>query len=277
VLVTDLRTAEMIKYASNAFLATRISFMNEVAQICESVGADVREVAAGMGMDKRIGPHFLNAGIGFGGSCFPKDVLALAHMGEAAGCAPRLLRATLAINRDARTRFVCKIERALGTLAGATIAVWGLAFKPDTDDLREAPSLEIIRALQSLGATVRAYDPVAMRAARPLLPGVTLCIDPYEAARGADAVALVTDWAAFRHIDFLRLRDMMRRPVLMDGRNLYNAAELRALGVIYDGIGLPSVPARSETPTDRHRQTIRLTETGKELSVTRIDQHIAAD
>jgi UDPglucose 6-dehydrogenase len=277
VLVTDLRTAEMIKYAANAFLATRISFMNEVAQICESVGADVREVAAGMGMDRRIGPHFLNAGIGFGGSCFPKDVLALAHMGEGSGCTPRLLRATLAINRDARQRFVGKIAASLGTLEGATVAVWGLAFKPDTDDLREAPALEIIRTLQSQGATVRAYDPVAMDAACVLLPGVTMCDDAYAAAEGADAVLLVTEWAAFRRIDFRRLHATMRRPVLIDGRNLYDAAELRAVGFIYDGVGLPSVPARTETPTDRHRQTIRLTEMGEELSMTRIDQPIAAD
>ncbi len=274
VLVTDLRTAEMIKYASNAFLATRISFMNEVAQICESVGADVTGVAAGMGMDKRIGPHFLNAGIGFGGSCFPKDVLALAHMGEAAGCTPRLLHATLAINRDARTRFVGKVQDSLGTLAGATIAVWGLAFKPDTDDLREAPSLEIIRALQAQGTTVRAYDPVAMDAARPLLPGVTMCPDAYSAAEGADAVLLVTEWAAFRHIDFRRLRETMCRPVLVDGRNLYDAAELRTLGFIYDGVGLPSLLA---TPTYHNGETVRPTEMNEGVPATRAYQHIAAD
>jgi len=247
VLVTDLRTAEMIKYASNAFLATRISFMNEVAQICESVGADVRGVAAGMGMDKRIGPHFLNAGIGFGGSCFPKDVLALAHMAEDAGCPPQLLRATLAINHDARTRFVGKVERALGTLAGATVAVWGLAFKPDTDDLREAPSLEIIRALQARGATVRAHDPVAMDAARPLLPGVTLCADPYEAARGADAVALITDWAEFKGLDLARVSWTLRRPILIDGRNIYDPEAVAALGFTYHGMGVRSATAVAGT------------------------------
>jgi UDPglucose 6-dehydrogenase len=240
VLVTDLRTAEMIKYASNAFLAARISFMNEVARICESVGADVRGVAAGMGMDKRIGPHFLAAGIGFGGSCFPKDVLALAHMAAEGGAPAPLLDATLAINRDARQRFVQKIERSLGTLEGATVAVWGLAFKPETDDLREAPSLEIIGMLEAQGATVRAYDPVAMAAARALLPGVAMCADPYEAARGADAVALVTDWAEFKGLDLARVARAMRRPVLMDGRNLYDPETAAALGFAYHGMGVQS-------------------------------------
>jgi UDPglucose 6-dehydrogenase len=240
VLVTDLRTAEMIKYASNAFLATRISFINEVARICEATGADVKGVAAGMGMDRRIGPYFLNAGIGFGGSCFPKDVLALAHMAGEGGCPSPLLDATLAINRDARTRFVQKIERTLGTLEGATIAVWGLAFKPDTDDLREAPSLEIVRALQSQGATVRAYDPVAMEAARPLLPGVAFCADPYEAARGAEAVALITDWSEFKELDLARVSREMRRPIMMDGRNMYDPDAIAALGFAYHGMGVPA-------------------------------------
>jgi len=258
VLITDLRTAEMIKYASNAFLATRISFMNEVAQICESVGADVRGVAAGMGMDRRIGPHFLNAGIGFGGSCFPKDVLALAHMAEEAGCTPRLLNATLETNRDARTRFVGKVQDSLGTLAGATIAVWGLAFKPDTDDLREAPSLEIIRALQAQGATVRAYDPVAMDAARPLLPGVTLCADPYEAARGADAVALITDWAEFKAVDLTRVSRTLRRPILIDGRNVYDPDAVVALGFAYHGMGVRSATVVAGTIDKRPWHPARL-------------------
>jgi UDPglucose 6-dehydrogenase len=258
VLVTDLRTAEMIKYASNAFLATRISFMNEVAQICESVGADVRGVAAGMGMDKRIGPHFLNAGIGFGGSCFPKDVMALAHMAEEGGCSSPLLHAALEINRDARRRFVRKIEESLGTLAGATIAVWGLAFKPDTDDLREAPSLEIIPALQSLGATVRAYDPVAMEAARPLLRGVTLCADPYEAARGADAVALITDWTEFTGLDLARVARTLRRPIIVDGRNVYDPDAAAALGFAYHGMGVRSAAPVAVTINDTPDHPVRL-------------------
>lgn len=244
VLVIDLRTAEMIKYASNAFLAARISFMNEVSQICESVGADVKGVAVGMGMDERIGPHFLNAGIGFGGSCFPKDVMALAHMAEEGECPAPMLRATLETNRSARTHFVAKVQDSLGTLTGATVAVWGLAFKPDTDDLREAPSLEIIRALQARGARVRAHDPVAMDAARPLLPGVTLCADPYEAATGADAVLLVTEWRTFKAIDLRHLRSLMRRPVVVDGRNLYDAREMREIGFTYAGVGVAGAATR---------------------------------
>jgi UDPglucose 6-dehydrogenase len=240
---TDLRTAEMIKYASNAFLATRISFMNEIAHICESAGADVRGVAAGMGLDKRIGPHFLNAGIGFGGSCFPKDVLALAHMADAGGQYPELLHATLAINRDARQRFVRKLEQAVGTLNGVTIAVWGLAFKPETDDLREAPAIEIIQALLARGARVRAYDPEAMEGARALLPGVTYCADPYDAARGADAIALITEWSEFKTIDLSRVRHLMRHPIIVDGRNVYDPAAMAALGFRYSGIGVPSVHA----------------------------------
>jgi UDPglucose 6-dehydrogenase len=243
VLITDLRSAEMIKYASNAFLATRISFMNEVARTCESAGADVREVAAGMGLDKRIGPHFLNAGIGFGGSCFPKDVQALAHMATVANCEPQLLRSVLTINHEARTRFIAKIEDALGTLKGATVAIWGLAFKPDTDDLREAPAIEIIRALQERGATVRAYDPVAMDAAQALLPGVTYCADAYEAARGADVVALVTEWREFREIDLARVARLLRRRILIDGRNLYDAQNVARAGISYEGMGVQGAHA----------------------------------
>ncbi len=242
ILITDLRTAEMIKYASNAFLATRISFINEVAQICEVLGADVRQVAQGMGLDRRIGHHFLNAGIGFGGSCFPKDVQALEYMAEEADCHPQLLRAVLDINRDSRRAFVRKLERLLGGLEGATVAVWGLAFKPNTDDLREAPALDIIGALVARGARVRAYDPAAMAGARALLAGeraVAFCPDPYAAAAGADAVALVTEWNEFKGLDLARVREGMARPVLVDGRNLYDPRELAALGFIYRGVGLP--------------------------------------
>ena len=238
LLITDLRTAEMIKYASNAFLATRISFMNEVARVCEGMGADVRDVAAGMGLDKRIGPHFLNAGIGFGGSCFPKDVMALASMAREVGAEPQLLDAVLEINRESRYTVIHKLERILGSLCGAKIAVWGLTFKPNTDDLREAPSVDIIRELRRQGAIVRAYDPVAMDAARALLPGVTMCANPFTAARGADAVILVTEWAGFKGVDLARIRRIMRRPVLMDGRNIYDPQSLRALGFTYEGIGI---------------------------------------
>ncbi len=243
LLITDRRTAEMIKYASNAFLAARISFINEVAHICEGLGADVRQVAEGMGLDKRIGPYFLNAGIGFGGSCFPKDVMALEFMAEEADCHPQLLHAVLEINRDSRRSFIRKLNRLLGTLEGATIALWGLAFKPETDDLREAPSLEVIRDLLARGAVVRAYDPVAMAATQHLFPSITYCTDPYEAAMGADAVALITDWNEFKGVDLERVRDAMRRPVLLDGRNLYDPHEIAALGFTYCGVGVPSPPA----------------------------------
>jgi len=243
-LITDLRTAEMIKYASNAFLATRISFINEVARICEGVDADVRQVAAGMGMDKRIGPHFLNAGIGFGGSCFPKDVMALAHMAEAAGCVPQLLHAVLEINREGRRSIVTRLTRLLGTLEGATIAIWGLAFKPETDDLREAPAIEIVRTLRACGATVRAYDPVAMGGAQTLLPDVTMCADAYSAAEGADAVVLVTEWEMFKSVNFRRLHAIMRRPVLMDARNMYDGREMREIGFTYAGVGVAGAATR---------------------------------
>jgi UDPglucose 6-dehydrogenase len=243
LLITDRRTAEMIKYASNAFLAARISFINEVAHICEGLGADVRQVAEGMGLDKRIGPYFLDAGIGFGGSCFPKDVMALEFMAEEADCHPQLLHAVLEINRDSRRSFIRKLNRLLGTLEGATIALWGLAFKPETDDLREAPSLEVIRDLLARGAVLRAYDPVAMAATQALFPSITYCADPYEAAMGADAVALITDWNEFKGVDLARVRDVMRRPVLLDGRNLYDPHEIAALGFTYCGVGVPSPPA----------------------------------
>ncbi len=241
IIVTDLRTAEMIKYASNAFLATRISFINEVAQICENLGADIRQVSLGMGLDRRIGPQFLNAGIGFGGSCFPKDVRALEYMAEDAGCHPQLLRAVLEINRDGRRRFVRKLNNLVGSLRGSTIAILGLTFKPDTDDLREAPALDIVRDLLARGATVRAYDPVAMDYARELLPTVIFCEDVYEAVWQADAAALITEWNEFKGIDFERVRTRMRRPILIDGRNLYDPEVMAALGFVYRGIGVPAV------------------------------------
>ena len=236
-IITDLRTAEMIKYASNAILATRISFMNEVAHICERLGADVKQVAVGMGLDKRIGPRFLDAGIGYGGSCFPKDVKALAHMAESAHCHPQLLNAVMEINRDARRLFVEKVHEMVGDLHGKRIAVWGLAFKPNTDDMREAPSLDILAALLEAGATVQAYDPVAMDVARRLFDGVVFCSNAYEAASGSDAVLLLTEWNEFKQLDMERVRGLMRAAVLIDGRNLYEPAEVRAAGFRYAGVG----------------------------------------
>ncbi|GAB4214689.1 MAG: UDP-glucose/GDP-mannose dehydrogenase family protein [Roseiflexaceae bacterium] len=237
VIITDLRTAEMIKYASNAFLATRISFINEIAQICEKLGADVREVARGMGADKRIGPHFLDAGIGYGGSCFPKDVLALHHMAATAGCHPQLLQAVMDINRDARRRFVEKLIDILGSVDGAVIGVLGLAFKPNTDDMREAPSVDIIESLQALGARVKAYDPVAMERAGDIMPTVTFCATAYDAAKDADALLIVTEWNEFKQLAFDRIKRYMRRPVILDGRNLYDPNDMANRGFIYRGVG----------------------------------------
>ncbi len=239
VIITDLRTAEMIKYASNAFLATRISFINEIAHICERLGADVKEVARGMGMDRRIGPHFLNAGVGFGGSCFPKDVRALAYMAEEADCHPQLLQAVIEINEDARRRFVQRLVEMTGGIAGKTIGVLGLSFKPNTDDMRDAPSISIITRIHELGAEVKAYDPVAMPRAEEILPWVTYCATPYDVAKGADALLVVTEWNEFKQLDMTRVRNLMRTPVLLDGRNIYDPSEMRRLGFRYYGVGRP--------------------------------------
>ena len=237
IIVTDLRTAEMIKYASNAFLASRISFINEIASICERLGADVKEVAAGMGYDKRIGPAFLDAGLGFGGSCFPKDVRALAHMAAIHGCHPQLLRAVLEINADQRRQVVQKLRDLLGGLDERTIGILGLAFKPNTDDMREAPALELIHLLQHEGARIKAYDPVAMDNARRVLPDITYCSDPYQVAEDADALVVATEWNEFKHLDLERVRKAMRRPVVVDGRNIYDPATMIALGFTYRGVG----------------------------------------
>ncbi len=237
IIITDLRTAEMIKYASNAFLASRISFINEIASICERLGADVKEVAAGMGYDRRIGPAFLDAGIGFGGSCFPKDVRALAHMAAIHGCHPQLLRAVLDINADQRRQVVQKLRDLLEKLDERTIGVLGLAFKPNTDDMRDAPAVEIIHLLQHEGARIKAYDPVAMDNARRVLPEITYCADPYEVAQEADALVIATEWNEFKHLDLQRIRQGLRRPILIDGRNIYEPEKMDALGFIYRGVG----------------------------------------
>ncbi|RME55169.1 MAG: UDP-glucose/GDP-mannose dehydrogenase family protein, partial [Caldilineae bacterium] len=236
--VTDLRTAEMIKYASNAFLATRISFINEIASICERLGADVQEVAAGMGYDKRIGPHFLNAGLGFGGSCFPKDVKALEHMALVHGSHPSLLRAVMEINRDARRWAVFTLRELLdGKLDEKRIGLLGLAFKPNTDDLREAPAMEIARMLQNEGALVSGYDPVAMAGAARMNPELHLAEDPYDLAEGLDALLVATEWDEFKHLDMVRIRDAMAQPVVVDGRNIYDPKTMLKLGFTYRGVG----------------------------------------
>lgn len=237
IMITDLRTAELIKYASNAFLATKISFINEMAAICEKLGADVKEVAEGMGLDKRIGRAFLDAGIGYGGSCFPKDVKALEHMAEKAGCHPQLLRAVMEINTDQRRQVVQKLRDVLGDLHGKCIGLLGLAFKPNTDDMREAASIDIARMLQAEGVMVKGYDPVAMTVAAKVMPDVILCEDPYELAVKCDAVVVVTEWNEFKHIDLVRMKETMKKPVVIDGRNIYDPEKMDELGFIYRGMG----------------------------------------
>ncbi|MCD6577015.1 MAG: UDP-glucose/GDP-mannose dehydrogenase family protein [Anaerolineaceae bacterium] len=238
ILITDLRTAEMIKYASNAFLATRISFINEIANICDELGADVREVADGMGLDKRIGRSFLDAGLGWGGSCFPKDVKALAHMAILHNSQPQLLQAVMEINRNQRRRVVYKLRNVLnGSLSDKKIGVLGLSFKPNTDDMREAPATEIIHLLLNESAIVQAYDPQAMENAAKELPEITLCKDPYETAAGADALILTTEWNEFKQLDFRKIYPLMRTPILVDGRNQWDSKQLREIGFTYFGIG----------------------------------------
>ncbi len=241
IMITDLRTAEMIKYASNAFLATRISFINEISNICESLGADVKEVARGMGMDKRIGPSFLDAGLGWGGSCFPKDVKALTFMAATQGAHPQLLQAVMAINFNQRVRAVNKLSQALGDLKGKTIGVLGLSFKPNTDDIRDAPALDIIRMLLEAGAKVQSYDPQAMQASKEVIPDLHLCEGPYETAQDADALLLATEWNAFKSLDFERIKAAMKGNVILDGRNIWDRYELHKMGFNYIGMGVPSV------------------------------------
>jgi UDPglucose 6-dehydrogenase len=238
IMITDLRTAEMIKYASNAFLAAKISFINEIANICEALGADVKEVAYGMGLDRRIGPYFLDAGVGWGGSCFPKDVKALAFMAETEGRHPHLIHAVMDINADQRKAPIRKVKQMLdGELRGRTVGLMGLAFKPNTDDMRDAPSIDVARHLMREGAEVRAYDPVAMDNARRFLPEVEMMESAYDLAEQADALILVTEWNEFKQLDLARIRDLMAHPILVDGRNIYDPAFVRALGFQYMAIG----------------------------------------
>ncbi len=237
IMITDLRTAEMIKYASNAYLANRISFINEIASICEALGADVKEVAIGMGYDKRIGGSYLDAGIGYGGSCFPKDVKALEHMASIHGRHPQLLRAVMEINRDQRRLVVQKLRDLLSTLDEKIIGVLGLAFKPNTDDMRDAPAAEIIHLLQNERARIKAYDPVAMEVAKGVLSDVTYCANPYEVAEGSDALVVMTEWNEFKHLAMARIQETMRQPILIDGRNMYDVEEMQSLGFVYRGMG----------------------------------------
>ncbi len=245
IMITDLRTAEMIKYASNAFLATRISFINEIANICEELGADVREVARGMGLDKRIGYHFLDAGLGWGGSCFPKDVKALEHMAVLHGTQPQLLQAVMEINRNQRRRAVMQLRKSLKSLNDKTIGVLGIAFKPNTDDIRDAAAIEIIHMLQNEGAHVRAYDPQAMENASKVLKHVTLCENPYQVAENADALVLATEWNEFKQLDFGKLKASMKQAVILDGRNLWDSETLKKQGFVYMGVGRGDLTLKS--------------------------------
>jgi UDPglucose 6-dehydrogenase len=238
IMITDLRTAEMIKYASNAFLATRISFINEIANICEQLGADVKEVATGMGYDKRIGHYFLDAGVGYGGSCFPKDVKALAHMATTHGTHPQLLKAVMDINQYQRIHIIQKLRDVLGRqLKGKVVGLLGLAFKPNTDDMRESPAAEIARALLREHATVKGYDPESMNVAAKMVPEIELSKNPYDLAKGCDALVLMTEWNEFKHLDMGEIKALMRQPVFIDGRNLYEPDPMAEYGFIYRGVG----------------------------------------
>jgi UDPglucose 6-dehydrogenase len=237
IVVTNVATAEMIKHASNSFLATKISFINSVSQICERVGADVEQVADGMGYDRRIGRAFLNAGIGYGGSCFPKDVDAFVRLAEKSGYDFKLLKSVREVNEESRQSFIRLIEDKLWILKGKTIAVWGLAFKSNTDDMRSAAAVTVIEALVDEGARVQAYDPKAMDNARKMLKGVKFSPDPYAAAKDADCLLLLTEWDEFRKVDWARVRDGMRQTVIFDGRNFLDPKELGELGFEYYGIG----------------------------------------
>jgi len=238
IMFTDRRTAELIKYAANAFLATKITFINEIADLAEKVGADVQEIARGIGLDNRIGAKFLHAGPGFGGSCFPKDAVALLKTGQDHEAPLRIVEAVVAVN-DARKRAMArKVSAALGgELRGKTVAVLGLTFKPNTDDMRESPSIPLITALQDMGAKVRAYDPTGMEQAKSLLGNVTFCKDAYDCAEGASALVIVTEWEQFRALDFVRLKTLMQRPVLVDLRNIYRPSEVARHGFAYEGVG----------------------------------------
>ncbi len=238
IVVTNLRTAEMIKYASNAFLATKISFINEIANICEALGADIKEVAAGMGYDARIGKQFLDAGLGYGGSCFPKDVKALAYMASVQGKHPQLLQAVMEINADQRKQVVAKVRELLGgDLNDKVIGLLGLAFKPNTDDMREAPAVEIAQMLQIGGANVKGYDPVSMSIAAKVMPNVQLTEDAYELVAGCDALVVVTEWNEFKQLDLKRIKQAMRGNIIVDGRNIYEPRIMKEYGFHYRGIG----------------------------------------
>ncbi|MCJ7663754.1 MAG: UDP-glucose/GDP-mannose dehydrogenase family protein [Desulfobacterales bacterium] len=236
-VITTIETAELIKYASNAFLATKVSFINEIASLCEHVGADVHDVSRAMGLDGRIGRKFLHPGPGFGGSCFPKDTHALVHIGRRHNCKMEIVQSTINVNERQKERMVEKIERMVGDVRGKTIGVLGLAFKPNTDDMREASSISIIRGLQARGARIKAYDPEAMEEAKKVLKDVSYCTGPYEVAEGSHALVLVTEWNQFRLLDLERIKGLLQEPIFIDLRNVYEPLHMQELGFRYCGVG----------------------------------------
>jgi len=236
ILFTSRESSELIKYAANAFLATKITFINEMADICEKVGGDVQDVARGIGLDGRIGKKFLNAGPGYGGSCFPKDTLALVRTAQELGSPSRIVEAVVAVNDARKSNMARKIQTAFGGVRGKTIAVLGLTFKPNTDDMRDAPSLVVVPALQSEGATVRAYDPEGMKEARKHLD-VHYCADAYEALEGADGVVILTEWNEFRALDFAKVKAALKTPLMVDLRNIYRPSQMAAEGFTYVSVG----------------------------------------
>lgn len=259
IIYTTRRTAELIKYAANAFLATKISFINEIADLCEAVGANVQDVARGIGSDNRIGPKFLHAGPGFGGSCFPKDTMALVRMAQDHQTTLRVVEATISVNDQRKRNMVHRVAAVLdGVLRERTVAVLGLTFKPNTDDMRSAPSLALISALKDHGAHVRVYDPVGMEQAQRSLPEVTYCADAYAAARNSDAVVIVTEWEQFRALDLKRLKRIMARPAIVDLRNVYRPEQLAKAGFVYECIGYrrPRAPLNNAEPVRDKREKV---------------------
>ncbi|TWA82761.1 nucleotide sugar dehydrogenase, partial [Azospirillum brasilense] len=243
IVLTSLETAELTKYAANTFLAAKITFINEIADLCEKVGANVHDVARGIGLDGRIGKKFLHPGPGYGGSCFPKDTLALVRTAQQVGSPLRIIETVVDINDKRKKQMAERIVAACGgSVSGKTVGVLGVTFKPNTDDMRDAPSLDIVPALQAAGATVRAFDPAGMHEAERLLPGVVWAKDAYGALEGADCVAILTEWNEFRALDLKRVKALLKRPVMVDLRNVYNPEDMAAAGFTYSSIGRPSTP-----------------------------------
>lgn len=238
-IITDIRSAELIKYASNAFLATKISFINEIANICEKVNGDVKKVAQGIGLDKRIGKSFLNAGIGYGGSCFPKDIDGLISIADYKGYDFKLLKAVSRVNYDQQENFIKKIKKILKKIKGNTVCIWGLAFKPNTDDVRKSPAIKIIKSLQQAGYKIQAYDTIAVNNAKKelLKKNIKFCKTPFEAAKDADVLAVVTEWPEFSELDMEKIKKIMRNNYFLDGRNIFKPEEMKKIGFYYEGIG----------------------------------------